>query len=443
MTKNKIFFAILGWLIFIGITFLTLNLRTSQTRQIGTAGGAVKVWILYDDVSKFNEYINTFKKARPQYANVSFEVESFSDELSYYNSLVSSIISGKGPDIFVMNNSEISPLENQILWIPPTLISPNDFRLHFKTVFWEDLIINDSNDNTVEFLKWVPLWYETLGIFYNRKYFLRPSEMKTWTDFSKEVKNIQEKYSRIIPVALWNGTKVSRSPDVLKNLFVLDWVESLIESNSNTTRQALAMYKSFGQKNGDNKYSILSTPLSTDTDIDFFTQGDVAAMFWYPRDLIEINKIGYQKSFLFATAFPWYAGKEKKLAVNYNYFSVNKDSKFKTVSLALLEYMSSVEGQQAYIDTFPYYLSPESSVELAMSEKKILPQYNIVYKNFIDEGTLLASYDSWDKISFDREIKTLLDMPSWYDDAFSRMRSFIVCSSTKQRTLLNLSSSCK
>jgi spermidine/putrescine-binding protein len=47
----------------------------------------------------------------------------------------------------------------------------------------------------------VPAGYQALGIFYNRKYFLRPSEMQTWSDFSKEVQNIAKKYSNIIPVA--------------------------------------------------------------------------------------------------------------------------------------------------------------------------------------------------------------------------------------------------
>jgi len=55
--------------------------------------------------------------------------------------------------MFVLNNSETSPLENQILGIDPAKVSPNDFRLRFKPIFGNDLIISDSSDETVEFLK--------------------------------------------------------------------------------------------------------------------------------------------------------------------------------------------------------------------------------------------------------------------------------------------------
>gem|GEM_PF-5886428 len=38
-------------------------------------------------------------------------------------------------------------------------------------VFGDDLIQVLEEDSTVEFLKGIPLGYETLGIFFNRRYF--------------------------------------------------------------------------------------------------------------------------------------------------------------------------------------------------------------------------------------------------------------------------------
>jgi hypothetical protein len=49
-------------------------------------------------------------------------------------------------------------------------------------------------------------------------------------------------------------------------------------TDSNQSKQVLTMYNSFGQRDGDNRYNILSAPFIDDNDIDFFTQGDVAAM---------------------------------------------------------------------------------------------------------------------------------------------------------------------
>lgn len=108
--------------------------------------------------------------------------------------------------MYVMGNREISPLTNQALGVNPELISPNDFRLRFQPVFSEDLIVTDPSDETLEFLKGVPLGYETLGVYYSRKYFLRPSELSTWTDFAKEVRNIGEKQRQVIPIALGNSS---------------------------------------------------------------------------------------------------------------------------------------------------------------------------------------------------------------------------------------------
>lgn len=396
-----------------------------------------------DNVSDFQKFVLGFKEINPGYASKVVTINSFDDWQTYTNALSSAIFAGQAPDVFILNNSETSVFENQILWIDPWVISPNEFRLQFHPVFWDDLIVSDSEDSTVEFLKWVPAWYEALGVFYNRKYFLRPSEMETWSDFSKEVQNIAQRYSNIIPIALGNGVGITRASEIISALMVLEWKRSLVTTDSTDSRQVLGMYNWFGQRDGDNRYNILSAPFVSDNDIDFFTQWDTAAMVWYPRDLLAIENIGYQKSFLFATPFPRYAGSENMTSINYNYFAVNKDALFPNMAWAFLSYLATSEWQQKYIDTFPYYLSPDVDVGINMSEKKILPNYNIVYKNFVSEDSQLVSYDLWNKNMYDISIPNILDMESWYDQSFNELSSYITCSSTKQNTLLNLSSPCK
>ena len=66
-------------------------------------------------------------------------------------------------------------------------------------------------------------------------------------------------------------------------------------------------------------------------------------MVGYPRDLLAIDEIGYQKSFLFAAPFPHYAGDEKTIAMNYNYFTINKDTAHRDLALAFMGYMSTPE----------------------------------------------------------------------------------------------------
>ncbi len=401
------------------------------------------MWILYDSPGDFSEYVSSFKEAYPQYSWKSVIVESFSDRATYTNTLSAAIMSWTAPDVFVVPNGETSIFENQILAVDPTFVSPNDFRLRFKPVFGQDLIVSSPSDNTVEFLKGIPAWYEALGIFYNRKYFLRPSEITTWSNFTKEVRNIANKYSNIIPIALGNGSWVARASDIVSALFVLEGRDSLATTDNTQARQVLGMYNGFGQKNGDNRYNILSAPFETDIDIDYFVAWDVASMVWYPRDLMAIDKIWYKKNFLFATPLPRYEGKEKRTSINYSYFAINKDTPHTDLAQSFLAYVSSAEGQQLYSEKFPYYLSPEVNVAASMTEKKILPLYNIVYKNFVWEDDELVSYDVGNKNLYESSITPILDLESGFDAEFLEMSSYIVCSSTKQNTLLNLSSPCK
>ncbi len=125
-------------------------------------------------MTAFQDYLTKFKEAFPEYKEQNIVVESFAEKQSYYDSMVSALLRGKGPDIFVLENGEISPLENQAMGLDPSIINPNDFRLRFKPVFGEDLIVSDPLDTTLDFVKGVPLGYEALGMYYNRKYFIRP-----------------------------------------------------------------------------------------------------------------------------------------------------------------------------------------------------------------------------------------------------------------------------
>ena len=154
MNKNKIIFAILGIILLGLLILLVTNLtKSQQNTNTSSTGRAFRIWILEDEVGKFQEYMTLFKEQSQSYKNKEIMVESFSDVESYKETLTAAFLSGNGPDIFLLNNSENSPLENQIMGIDPAIVSPNDFRLRFKPVFGSDLIITDENDSTIEFLK--------------------------------------------------------------------------------------------------------------------------------------------------------------------------------------------------------------------------------------------------------------------------------------------------
>jgi len=437
-------FIALGALVSLFMLFLAVNLNSEDGGDTNTrATWDLQIWILEDDAWDFSEITRAFWEIYPAYKWKNIKVESFYDKRSYDLALTSAFLRWKWPDIFVLNNTESSPHENMVLGIDPVSVSPNDFRLRFAPIFWEELILSDETDQNIEFLKGIPTWFQTLWIYYNRKYFLRPSEITTWNGLSKEINAIAKKYSgSIVPIALWNGSSVSRSSETLQALFTLEWNKDLIETDNSEVRDVVALYTSLWERSGDNRYNYLSENIDK-SDIELFSEWKVAAIVWYPRDLLKIDDAGYQKSFLFATPFPAYDGKDKNTAIEYNYFAMNKESVNIPFARDFLSYLSSTVGQQQYIDSYPYYLSPETSILIEQQEKKILPAYNIVYKNFLEEGSELVSFNVGNTELFRSESQNILDNEIGASDRIYELKNFIVCINDKQSTLQSLSSPCK
>ncbi len=445
MSTQKILFAIIG-IIFIWALFFLMSVLTSWqgSKSVSATQWKFTVWILSDDAGDFQSYLWYFKEAFPQYRSKNIVVESFLDMQTYKNTLISAIGSEKAPDVFMLPAWEESIFENFIAWVDPERVSPSDFRLAFRENFSQDLIVS-TDDDTREFLRWVPAWYETLWFFYNRKYFLKPSELNSWNDIEKEIQNISYKHSNIVPLALWATSGMLHLSDILGAFFVLDGVRDLWQIPNTTVKQWLAQYLSYGDRSWSNGYDAVKNRYPDKTELDFFVEGEVAAMIWYPRDLFAIDSVGYQKSFLFVRPFPQYASEfsEKKIFAKYNFFATHKDTQFYDMAQDFLSFVVSQTGQEKYIETFPHYLSPSLMVMSDISEKKILPAYNIVYKNFLPEEGEVVTFNFGDIQLFESEIVSVLKQWPQADIAFADLRAYIRCSSMKHSSLMNLSNSCK
>jgi hypothetical protein len=80
-------------------------------------------------------FLGSFKEQYPQYENTNIIVESFSDATTYEKAFFSAAFQGVAPDIFVLENTDRSPLTTQFQPLDPSIIAPNTFRLAFKTLF--------------------------------------------------------------------------------------------------------------------------------------------------------------------------------------------------------------------------------------------------------------------------------------------------------------------
>ena len=443
MNKNKIIFAIIGAIVLVILILLALNLRSTEpTRTNVNTGDTFNIWILQDKREDFDEFIRKFKEANPAYANkTNISVESFSDYDSYFYSLVAAFSRWEWPDLFTLNNSERSVLEDNIIWIDPLLISPSEFRKMYKWVFSDDLISRTWDG--LEFLKWIPVWYESLGVYYNRRYF-KSSDFESWTALGSAVAEISERNSwDLIPLGLGKSDATVHAWDIFTQMLALGGDSDLWTLSNQTIWQALQIYEWYADERGDNRYNSLLWASPDKNNLDFFSTWDVAAVVWYPRTLESIDEKWYRSTFLLATSFPSFAWTDHRTSINYDYYVINKDSEDTWFAIDLLTYMMTDDGAEEYLDIFTHYLPAKISLEDDRLEKKVSEDYNVVYKDFYDRDSLLVSFNTGIKQIYDKDILPILSDNTNTISRFNQLSSSVMCKAGKALTLENLSQACE
>ena len=449
MTKNKLILSIIWVILLIIIIILAFNLKSDNTNNTKkTTAWNINIWILGDDKSKFSTLMDDFKKLNSKYKNKIINVESFNSFEDYYYALASSISKWQGPDMFVLNNGEkTSIFSDQILWISPDVINPNDFRKKYKWIFSDDLIVNYTKEDWTawEVLAWIPVWYETLWIFYNRRY-IKDNEIKTISWLNSVVSKLRKSNWDIVPIWIWNWSTVDWVADIITQFFVLEeGVKGLADLSWGKLKQSLTSYFSYGDTTLDNAYNSKFTELKNteENNITLFSKWEVYMVMWFPRIIDEISRKWFSKNFLLASPFPHYFSWQGKTYANYNYFVINKDTIESELANSILMYLSSDLWAEKYLEVYPYYLPALLSLESDKLEQKINPLYNIILKDFYIFYFELWGFDRWMKNIYDKEIIPILDNQLNYLSSFEAFKLRLLCKTKKAVTLLDLSSSCE
>lgn len=441
-------------IVLVAIIYAISLLNTDKKKKAGPkVTGDISIWIVWDDKEKFASVIENFKKVNTTYTALNITVESFPDYKEYTDTLASSFVAGKAPDIFVLNSSDDTNIfDSQVLWIDPTFINPQDFRKNFKQFFWDELIgvteVTNPEDEKkplkVEFLKGIPVWYETLWIFYNRRY-LESKDVASWAAVSSAVKTLKEKNESMIGIALWNGSTVPYASDILSQFLMLDKINSVVEAEGTKMKQWFSTYLSYGSETGENAYNAKMINLVQEwkNALDAFARDEVASVIGYPRMLSDISDKGFRKTFLFASAFPHYFIDDGKTLVNYNYFVINKNTEKYSIASDFLGYLASEEGQKDYFEQYPYYLPSLISLEASLFDKKIDEGFNITLKDFYNSETIYSSFKKGMKNMYDTEITNILDDELTAMSAFLILKKKMECYTGKVVRFENLSTVCK
>jgi len=447
MNKNKIIFAIIWVILIILILLVIMKLRDSWNNTKNKSAGVFKIWIVWDDVESAKKIVDKFKKVNPEYSSQDIKIESFLSYNDYYYALNSAIIQWKAPDIFVLNNNEKNSMfSNQVIWISQSVINPNDFRKKYKWFFADDLIVSSWEwEKKQEYLTWIPVWYETLWIFYNRRY-IKEEDLSSLSWLNNVVANLKEKKPSLIPIWIWNGSTVAWASDIITQFFMLEnWVSSLDDVTWTKMKQWLSSYLLYWDVDWYNGYNsrFLELTNAWKNNIDLFSKWETFMVVGYPRLIKEIADKWFSKNFLLATKFPHYYSGDWKTLVNYNYFVINKDSDKQELANAFLWYLSSDIWAEDFLGLFKYYLPALLSLESNKLDEKIDDNYNIVLNDFYSNDHELSSFDKWVKNLYDKNIISILDNSSNYEKSFEKFRKSILCKAKKIATLEWLSNSCE
>ena len=426
--RNKIILFIVWWiLIFFIVVMLIIMLFNQKSREKKTANNEnFTIWMVWDSAERSTDLIDGFKKFSKTKKDV--VIESFNNYEEYSYALTNAIANGTAPDVFVLNSNEKESIfQWQTTWIEPDIVNPNSFRKDYKTFLSDQLIA--KTDKWVDYLVWMPVWYEVLWVFYNRR-FVNGSDVDSASSLRSAVKKLKEKNPDSIPVAIWNWAAVDFAEDIATQFILTAWENRSIEQlDRKAIQKWLWNYVDFWNEEWDNKYNtrLEEMKIAKQTWVDLFSKGETLIIAGYPRLIEKISDKWFSSNFLAAAPFPNEWEKSWKALVNYNYFVINKDTNKLDVANLFMQYLFSNDWIKTFLEAYPYYLPGVSEFDKWNEDQKIHKNYNDFYNDALEYTT----FDKWLKTDYDEKIKAMLDNERTVIDEFSKLQKVTNCRTSK------------
>ena len=145
-------------LIFLGI--FTGVLPGLKTQKIPPPQMDLVIWGVADESESFNSNLLAYSKL---FSNIKVTYKKI-DEANYEQELINALAAGKGPDIFMIDNSWVPKHSDKMSAMPQEELSLNQLRSLFPDAVEKDFVRNGS-------IYALPLYMDTLALFYNQDIF--------------------------------------------------------------------------------------------------------------------------------------------------------------------------------------------------------------------------------------------------------------------------------
>lgn len=325
----RIFMLIIGILLFGLIGFFvwkTINGGKALSKEV-----IIQYWGLWENDIVTRQVLVDFETSHP---TIKVQYTSQSPK-QYRERLQSAINRGEGPDVFRFHNTWIPMLQNQLVMVPPTVMTPQEFSSTFFPVINNDLVAGSS-------IFGIPIMIDGLGLYINDELFATAgvSEPTTWTDVINLIPKLTVKNGAAIVtggIALGTANNVEHFSDILALMFLQNGA-NLANPVGAEAEGTMVFYRKFADP---------SDPLYTwsdglDNSITAFANSRVAMMVapsWRAHEIMEINK-----ALRFHIApVPQLQGNNVAWA-SYWVEGVSSRSKNQEAAWELVKYLTSAEG---------------------------------------------------------------------------------------------------
>lgn len=282
----------------------------------------ITIWNLYDPIDAFKGPMQAFtSQAGP---GLTIDYFSFSDEEEYEELLINELAEGRGPDIFAMHHSWLPRHAGKIAPVPTDLLlekgydelQPEIFRSKFFDAAAEVLIATDAASG-LERVYGVPLFIDTLGLYYNTNLFRNPlyegkfdakKPAESWEKIKQQVVIMRERNKsieryKLAPIAMGRVDNIRHANDIIDMLFLQHQAKlyddtrekAIINQQQGTVagtgkpafpgRDALTLYMGFADEQNENVSwnQTITSKMPEAKELGPFARGITAMIFGYSR----------------------------------------------------------------------------------------------------------------------------------------------------------------
>ncbi len=341
--------AVILALVLITVGIFTGILPGLKTQETPPPQMDLVIWGVGDEEAAFSAGILGYMKL---HSNVKISYQQI-DEANYEQELVNALAAGKGPDIFMVENSWIPKHSDKMAVLPSGQFSLNQLKSLFPDVVEKDFV----KDQAIYAL---PLYIDSLALFYNQDIFdnyavaVAPSDWLQFKNLVPKLRQMDSSGNIVRAAAAIGGSEktIHNAADIL-SLLMLQAGTDMTNDNYTSASfisslkggqpglQSLDFYTSFA--NPKDLYYTWNDNMLYSTDS--FSQGKTAMIFEYASQLDFLkNKNPFLK--IKAAAMPQPTGKQEAINyANYRGLAVSKYTQYPEWVWDLVIYMTTNEAE--------------------------------------------------------------------------------------------------